>query len=68
MMMTNGFGAIIGSVVSGIIIDQYFTSKAGKDWHGIWITFALYALLIAISFAILFKHKHNPNVIKNVHH
>lgn len=68
MMMTNGFGAILGSLASGIIIDNYFTSEAGKDWNGIWLTFAIYSLLIAISFAILFKHKHNPNKLEKVSH
>jgi len=68
MMMTNGFGAILGSVSSGIIIDQYFTSEAGKNWHGIWLTFAIYSLVIAILFALLFKHKHDPNKIENITH
>lgn len=68
MMMTNGFGAIFGSVASGIIIDQYFTSETGKDWNGIWLTFAIYALVITILFAIFFKHKHNPESIGEINH
>ncbi len=68
MMMTNGFGAIFGSLISGIIIDKYFTSAAGKDWHGIWMTFAIYALVVAVLFALLFKHKHNPDKIGDVSH
>jgi NHS family xanthosine MFS transporter len=64
MMMTNGFGAIFGSVVSGYLIDQFFTTAQGKDWHSIWLTFAIYSLVITIAFAVLFKHKHNPNEIK----
>ena len=64
MMMTNGFGAIFGSVVSGYLIDRFFTTPQGKDWHNIWLTFAIYALVIAAAFAILFKHKHNPDEIK----
>lgn len=68
MMMTNGFGAILGSVVSGILIDTYFTSDVGKDWNGIWLTFAAYSMVVAILFAILFKHKHDPKVIKEVQH
>ena len=68
MMMTNGFGAIFGSVVSGIIIDVYFTSETGKDWNGIWLTFAAYSLVVAILFAIFFKHKHNPNEVAEVNH
>ena len=68
MMMTNGFGAIFGSVVSGFLIDQYFTSDSGKDWQNIWLTFAIYALVITVAFAFLFKHKHNPEVIKELTH
>ena len=67
MMMTNGFGAIIGSSVSGYIIQKYFTSGESKDWHNIWLTFSIYALVIAIAFAIFFKHKHNPKEIKVSH-
>ncbi len=68
MMMTNGFGAIFGSVTSGIIIDQFFTTAEGKDWNGIWLTFAVYSLVITIAFAILFKHKHNPNELGEIAH
>ena len=64
MMMTNGFGAIFGSVVSGYLIDEFFTGSEGKDWHGIWLTFAVYALVITITFFFMFKHKHNPNTIE----
>lgn len=105
MMMTNGFGAVLGSQVSGWLIDKYFTQsydnmndlatrlettpdnpkllellsgrginiKDGifdsiiqlKDWKDIWITFAIYTLIIVIAFAILFKHKHNPKELEN---
>ena len=69
MMMTNGFGAMIGSFVSGIVIDSFFKSEAGDfQWRGIWIAFAIYSLVVAVLFAILFKHKHNPDELANVHH
>ncbi|RXQ96510.1 MFS transporter [Ancylomarina salipaludis] len=69
MMMTNGFGAILGSWASGIIIDTFFTNNAGQfHWQGIWNTFAIYSLVIAIFFAFLFKHKHNPEVIGQISH
>lgn len=68
MMMTNGFGAYLGSKISGFVIDKYYTSAAGKDWHGIWIGFAFYALIVAILFAVFFKHKHDPNAVQNVAH
>lgn len=109
MMMTNGFGAVLGSFTSGWMIDKYFTKSftdseglssflktepsnakmlelvnergvevsAGgsfsdtifmKDWHSIWLAFAVYALVVAIAFAILFKHKHNPKDVEAVSH
>jgi NHS family xanthosine MFS transporter len=39
-----------------------------KDWHTIWLAFALYALAIAIAFAVLFKHKHNPEDVEQISH
>ena len=68
MMMTNGFGAYAGSKISGIVIDTYFVHDSVKDWQDIWLSFAAYALVIAIAFAILFKHKHNPDVIEKFTH
>ncbi|TWI00648.1 MFS transporter, NHS family, xanthosine permease [Flavobacterium tiangeerense] len=109
MMMTNGFGAVLGSFTSGWAIDKYFTKsftgttdlagflqteptnakmtdfvtsqgkKIGadglfdsvilmKDWHTIWLAFAIYALIIAVAFAVLFKHKHNPLDVEQISH
>nr|WP_082855978.1 nucleoside permease [Mucilaginibacter sp. L294] len=60
MMMVNGFGALLGSFASGFIIDKYFTlADQGKNWHGIWLTFAAYALVIAVIFPFVFRYKHN---------
>jgi len=39
-----------------------------KDWHHIWLAFAIYSLIIAIAFAVLFKHEHNPNELENINH
>lgn len=61
MMMTNGVGAFLGSKISGWVIDKYYTLPGGdKNWHGIWFAFAAYALVVAVLFTILFKHKHVP--------
>jgi NHS family xanthosine MFS transporter len=69
MMMTNGFGALLGSSISGVVIDKYYTLANGdKDWQGIWIAFAVYALIVAVLFAILFRHKHDPKSITNIGH
>jgi NHS family xanthosine MFS transporter len=69
MMMTNGVGAYLGSKISGNVIDKYYTMPGGdKDWHGIWLAFTVYALIIAVLFLLLFKHKHDRNAIKDVAH
>ncbi len=69
MMMTNGVGAFLGSIISGWAIDRYFTLPGGgKMWHEIWLSFALYALVVAIAFAVLFKHKHQPEHVASVTH
>lgn len=39
-----------------------------KDWHNIWLSFAAYALILAVLFAVLFRHKHNPAEISEVKH
>jgi len=107
MMMTNGFGAVFGSLLSGWMIDKYFTKYYSniqslaasvntetdnqhllfflknkgisimdngdlsraldvKNWHNIWLSFTIYALIVTIAFAVLFKHKHNPDEEKAI--
>lgn len=68
MVMSNGFGAFFGGIVSGFVIDKYFTTNGQRDWHSIWLAFAFYALTIAIAFAIFFKHEHNPKEISKINH
>ncbi|HRN91907.1 MAG TPA: nucleoside permease [Ferruginibacter sp.] len=69
MMMTNGVGAYLGSMASGFVIDKYYMLEDGtKDWPGIWLAFAIYAAVIAVLFSIMFKHKHNPAEMNQVHH
>ncbi len=68
MMMSNGFGAFFGGLVSGQVIDAFFTHDGIRDWHNIWLSFAGYALIIAILFAIFFKHQHDPSAVENGSH
>ncbi len=39
-----------------------------KDWHNIWLSFAAYALILALLFAVLFKHKHTPIQTSDIKH
>ena len=59
MIMTNGFGAFIGSYVAGWIVD-----KAG--WPNSWFIFAGYSMVVAIVFALVFKYKHEPGQIEKI--
>ncbi|MBS1531174.1 MAG: nucleoside permease [Bacteroidetes bacterium] len=69
MMMVNGFGALFGSSISGIIIDKFFTlPDHSKNWQGIWLTFAAYALVIACIFPFVFRYKHNEAVKHAIQH
>jgi NHS family xanthosine MFS transporter len=68
MMMSNGFGALFGGLLSGIVIDKYFTHDGIRDWHSIWLSFAGYSMVIAILFAVMFKHKHDPKAVESVSH
>ncbi|NAW51002.1 MFS transporter [Elizabethkingia argentiflava] len=109
MMMTNGFGAVLGSFTSGRLSDKFFTHSYTNaadlsgyletsidnkyfirilsekkidilangmlsrpivvhEWTGIWIAFALYALVIAVLFAVFFRHKHKPEDVMAVGH
>jgi len=66
MMMTNGFGALLGSSLSGIMIHKYFVIEGRFDWHGIWLSFAGYAGVVALLFLILFRKPMEENEPKNV--
>ncbi|MBN2891113.1 MAG: nucleoside permease [Bacteroidales bacterium] len=69
MMMTNGFGAIMGSALSGLMIDKFFKADTGEYlWTGIWFSFAAYSLIVAILFAVVFKYKHNPKKLVAIQH
>ncbi len=66
MMMTNGLGAFIGTLVAQAVINHYvFTPQAAgatgaevvAGWQTSWFIFAGYTLVVAILFALLFKDK-----------
>lgn len=51
MIMTNGFGAFMGSYIAGVVVDEY-------HWPNSWFIFAGYAMIVTILFWILFDYKH----------
>jgi NHS family xanthosine MFS transporter len=68
MMMTNGLGASLGMLVAGWVMNIYTINEGGLmigkpetgGWPMAWTVFALYALVVAVVFAIMFKYKHTP--------
>ena len=69
MMMTNGLGAFVGTLVAQAVINHYvFTPQSAgaqgteviAGWQTCWYIFAAYALVVAVLFAIFFRYKHNP--------
>ncbi len=66
MLMNNGIGAVLGNIIAGQVIVKWFEDPVThvKDWHGIWLAFAGYALVVTILFAIIFKEKHTVQTSK----
>ncbi|MBO5250890.1 MAG: MFS transporter [Bacteroidaceae bacterium] len=63
MMMTNGIGATIGTILAQQVVNHYvdFSSDLPQveGWSKAWLVFAGYMLGVALLFALLFKYKHN---------
>jgi len=55
-LATYGVGMMIGSLVSGPIVDAFATSE-GHDWRIIWLVPASVAALVLLLFVIFFKEK-----------
>jgi MFS transporter, NHS family, xanthosine permease len=67
MLMTNGLGAYLGGFFSGRVVD-HFTTNGIRDWQSIWFTFSAYALVLGITFPLIFKYKHNAGDVVEVRH
>ncbi len=68
MLMTNGIGATVGTLAAQAVINANHCMDAATEpmarwagWSQSWYIFAAYALVLAIAFALIFKHKHNPD-------
>lgn len=65
MMMTNGIGASVGTIIAGYIIEAFchWQPLASNpkiqclvgDWEGAWLVFAGFALVVGLLFIFLFK-------------
>jgi nucleoside transporter len=55
-LITYGVGIGAGSLVSGLVVDAY-TTQGIKDWRMIWYLPCLFALAIALFFALTFRER-----------
>ena len=55
MMMTNGFGATIGTLAAGAVVDATVYKAANPSWPKAWYIFAAYAFVVGVLFMILFR-------------
>lgn len=58
-LATYGVGMLIGSLVSGPIVDAYATSN-NHQWKFIWLIPAGIALIVVLLFLLLFKNTNKP--------
>lgn len=61
MMMTNGLGATIGTILAQQVVNHYvdFASPIPQveGWSQAWMVFAGYMLIVMVLFGVLFKEK-----------
>ena len=61
MMMTNGFGATIGTLSAQAIVNAFVYDEGVSDalagWRTSWFIFAGYALVLLVLFALIFRPK-----------
>ena len=58
MMMTNGVGATIGTLAAGEVVNSFCQWEGGYllgDWQTCWFLFAGFALVVGVSFALVFN-------------
>src|SRR5574344_562429 len=72
MLMTNGIGAALGTLSAQWVVNILVNAKkvavdgvikwsdVMTGWSNAWYVFAVYALVVAILFAILFRYRHAP--------
>lgn len=64
ILMTNGIGATVGSVAAQQVVNLFTHQETINgatytvgNWGAAWMTFSLYALVIGVAFALIFRPK-----------
>lgn len=66
MIMTNGFGAVIGSYAAQAVVNA--TKIGDIQSPDSWFIFAGFALVVMVLFALLFRYKHEPDKEMEIKH
>ena len=75
MLMTNGIGASVGTWIAGKVVSHYCDWEGGYlvaregvsgGWPATWFVFAAYALVVAVTFALVFRYRHRPEQLGTV--
>ena len=72
MIMTNGIGAMVGTLGAQVVVNRFVYSQATPaeqvaGWSHAWLFFAAYALVVALLFAVVFRYKHAPAAVETRH-
>ncbi|MDF1698909.1 MAG: MFS transporter [Saprospiraceae bacterium] len=62
-LLTMGIMAIIGAAIAGEFVQYYELADGSHDWNSIWNFPAVFGIIVAIVFFVLFKDK-SKNVIE----
>ena len=77
MLMTNGIGASIGTWIAGKVVNHFCTWEGGHlisrpeyadGWQNTWFIFAGYALVVALTFMVLVRYKHDRSKMAGMTH
>ena len=62
VLMTNGVGATIGTLSAQAVVNRFVDFNSTEPqivgWSNAWMVFAIYALVVAVLFALIFDYKH----------
>jgi nucleoside transporter len=62
-LVTQGLGYLIGSFLSGVVVEHYVRPEGGHDWGTIWLWPAVGAAVILILFGLVFKDEGERGVV-----
>ncbi|MGB0788444.1 MAG: nucleoside permease [Marinirhabdus sp.] len=54
-LATYGVGMLVGFFIAGKVTDANLLEQAGHDWNNIWVFPAIFAVVVFLIFALLFK-------------